>query len=84
MTGASCSCNYIYVMQSHVADNVRAEAARRGKNQNDLAELLGISRQGVSQRLLGRIEFRVGELQAIAAFLKVPITTLVPDQAVAS
>lgn len=84
MTGAFRSCNYIYVMQSHVADNVRAEAARRGKNQNDLAELLGISRQGVSQRLLGRIEFRVGELQAIAAFLNVPITTLVPDQAVAS
>ncbi|WP_165692431.1 helix-turn-helix transcriptional regulator [Mycobacteroides abscessus] len=71
-------------MQSHVADNVRAEAARRGKNQGDLAQLLGISRQGVSQRLLGRIEFRVGELQAIAAFLNVPIATLVPDQAVPS
>ncbi|WP_157932334.1 helix-turn-helix transcriptional regulator [Mycobacteroides abscessus] len=71
-------------MQSHVADNVRAEAARRGKNQGDLAQLLGISRQGVSQRLLGRIEFRVGELQAIAAFLNVPITALLADQAVAS
>ncbi len=74
----------MYVMQSHVADNVRAEAARRGKNQGDLAQLLGISRQGVSQRLLGRIEFRVGELQAIAAFLNVPITALLADQAVAS
>ncbi|KRQ20032.1 hypothetical protein AOT85_18855 [Mycobacteroides sp. H054] len=72
------------MMQSHVADNVRAEAARRGKNQGDLAQLLGISRQGVSQRLLGRIEFRVGELQAIAAFLDVPITALLADQAVAS
>ncbi|WP_373202627.1 helix-turn-helix transcriptional regulator [Mycobacterium marinum] len=66
-------------MQSHVAANVRAELARKNKRQEHLADLLGFTRQAVSQRLLGRVDFRVAELQAIADYLEVPISALVGD-----
>ena len=72
------------VMQSHVAANVRAEMARRRKRQEDIAELLSLTRQGVSQRLLGRVDFRIGELQAIADYLSVPISVLLTDNAKAA
>jgi len=64
-------------MQSHVAANVRAEIARRGKTQGDIAAVLGFTRQSLSQRLLGRVEFRASELQAIADHLGVSIAELV-------
>jgi transcriptional regulator with XRE-family HTH domain len=53
--------------------------ARRGKTQGDIAELLNITRQGVSQRLLGRVDFRVGELQRIADYLAVPVADLISE-----
>lgn len=68
---------------SHVPANIRAEAARRGKSQADLAVVLELSRQGVSQRLLGRVPFRIHELQKIASYLDVPLSQLV-DEAKAS
>lgn len=69
---------------SHVAANIRAEIARRGKNQVDVAEALGITRQAVSNRLLGRVEFRVSEVQAIADYLGVPASVLVDDHSKAA
>lgn len=66
---------------SHVTDNIRAELARRKKNQGDLAELLGITRQGISQRLNGQVQLRVGELQAIADYFGVPVTALLDKAA---
>ncbi|MEE3066541.1 MAG: helix-turn-helix transcriptional regulator [Actinomycetota bacterium] len=71
-------------MQSHVARNVRAELARRGKTQEDIAGLLGFTRQAVSRRFLGRVEFRVNELQAIAEYLDVPMSALVDPAEAAS
>lgn len=67
-------------MQSHVADNVRAELARSGKRQVDLAKFLGFTRQAVSKRLHGHVDFRVTELHAIAEYLGVPISALVNDE----
>lgn len=61
---------------SHVTANIRAEVARKGKNQGDLAKLLGITRQGISQRMLGRVDFRVSEVQKIADYLGVPMAAL--------
>jgi len=60
-----------------LAANIRAELARNSKSQGDLAELLGITRQGVSQRLLGRVDFRLGELRTISEFLGVTVGELV-------
>jgi transcriptional regulator with XRE-family HTH domain len=53
--------------------------ARRKKTQADLADLLGIVRQGVSQRLAGQVDFRIGELQTIADYFGVPLAELVDD-----
>jgi transcriptional regulator with XRE-family HTH domain len=63
-------------MQTHVVANIRAELARRGKTQEDLAEALGIARQNISQRLRNRVSFRIEELQAVADFLGIPIADL--------
>lgn len=62
---------------THVAANVRAELARSGKTQEDIARVLGLTRQSVSLRLLGQVEFRVSEIQLIADYLGVSISTLV-------
>lgn len=58
--------------------------ARHGKTQADISELLGITRQGVSQRLLGRIDFRVAELQKIATYLDIPVSELLGETKAAS
>lgn len=63
--------------QLHISANIRAEAARRGKTQADLAHAIGTSRQAISQRLLGRINWRIDELQTIADFLGVPLAELI-------
>lgn len=55
--------------------------ARRGVLQKDIAVVLGIKVQGVSERLKGRTRITVTELVAIAKFLEVPVETLVPEHA---
>lgn len=67
-----------------VADNIRAEIARRGKNQIHIAEVLGITRQAVSRRLRGDVEFRASEVTAIADYLGVPASVLLGYDAKAS
>jgi transcriptional regulator with XRE-family HTH domain len=59
-----------------IAANVRAEAARRDKTQLDLADMLGITHSAISRRMRGETPFRDHELQSIAEFLGVSITTL--------
>lgn len=58
--------------------------ARRGKTQADVAAVLGKRRQQVSQRLLGRVPFRLDELQTIAELLDVPLGSLFNETQVAS
>ena len=65
------------MQQTDLSANIRAELARRGKSQGDLAQLLGITRQGVSQRLLGRVDWRISELQTIAEMLGTTVGQLV-------
>lgn len=60
-----------------VAANVRAEMARRSYSQRQLAADLGIAQQGLSQRLNGRVPFRVNELDRIAAILGVDLAALI-------
>jgi transcriptional regulator with XRE-family HTH domain len=60
---------------------IRAEMARRGVLQKDIARVLGISTQGVSERLNGHTRITVDELVQIAALLDVEVGALVatPD-----
>jgi transcriptional regulator with XRE-family HTH domain len=64
-------------VSSRVGGNVRAEMARVGYTQTAMAEQLGITQQGLSQRLQGRIPFRIDELDRIALVLGVELTTLI-------
>jgi transcriptional regulator with XRE-family HTH domain len=44
--------------------------------QAELADAIGMSAQAMSQRMQGRIAFRIDELDEIAAYFDVPITSL--------
>lgn len=68
------------MVQLHaIPANVKAELARRGKTQRDLADLLGLSTQAISRRLTGRLPFDVDELSAVAAYLGMPVASLFND-----
>lgn len=62
--------------RQEIAANVRAALAYRGLEQAALAPVIGKSESAVSTRLRGVAHFRVEELQAIAAFLDVPLEQL--------
>lgn len=64
-----------------VAANIRAENARRGGTQLELARWLGISQQAMSRRLTGEIAFDVDELQAVAEHFGVPTSHLLGEDA---
>ena len=49
-----------------VIANIRAEMARNGVRQQDLANRLGIAQQGISARLRGQTPITAAEIQAIA------------------
>lgn len=59
-----------------VADNIRAELARRRILQSDLGELLGLTNQAMSRRLRGEVPFRDAELAKIAEHLGVEVSVL--------
>lgn len=54
-----------------IGGNVRAEMARAGLSQDQVAELLGISQPQVSKRLLGAIPFDAVELTKLAIELRI-------------
>lgn len=59
-----------------VAANVRLEAARVGVTQAGLARLLHTSRSAVSLRYMGRVQWRIDELERVAWYLNLPVTDL--------
>ncbi len=65
-----------------VGANVRAEMARRGITQTQLAEQIGRSQPQLSKRLAGAIPFDINELTAVADALSVPIEKLTTTTAV--
>lgn len=60
---------------------IRAEMARRGFTQKQLADLLGMSQPTVSGRMTGRTDFTVSEVRAVARWLGVPLVALLEDAA---
>lgn len=64
--------------------NVRAEMARKGVSQEELAARLGFSQSVVSKRLRGITPFDINELTLIAQHLGVPLASLLPAEAVAA
>jgi transcriptional regulator with XRE-family HTH domain len=66
-----------------IAATVRAEAARRNITQAQIGERLGFSQTFVSRRLLGRVEFSISELEALADMFDMPLSELVSAEGVA-
>lgn len=66
-----------------VAENVRAELARRGKTRGDLRPVLGLSYTAVQRRISGEIPLDVEEVEKIARYLDVPISALMEGPALA-
>lgn len=63
--------------------NVKAEMARRGVTQTDLADRLGMKQSALSKRLRGVISLNIDELTEIAKVLDVPLSALLPTEAAA-
>lgn len=51
---------------ARLAAEIRACLSRTGKSQTDLAVAIGLSRTTLGNKLAGRTEFTVGELDSIA------------------
>lgn len=61
-----------------IARAIRKEAAGARRSQTDLAAALGLSQAAMSRRMRGATPFRPSEVERIATFLGVPLSTLVP------
>ena len=66
-----------------VADEVRAGMARKRVTQQALAAAISLSQAALSRRLRGEVAFDVNELTAVAAHLDIPLSDLLPSEAVA-
>jgi transcriptional regulator with XRE-family HTH domain len=64
-----------------VAAEIRAEMGRQRKSQDDLADVLGIARSVISLRLNGHRPFKLAEVELLADYFGVPITSLIRDRA---
>ena len=61
-----------------IAQSVRAEMARVGKTQEELAGELDWTQRKLSRRLTGDSPFRADELMLVAAALEVDVSVLLP------
>ena len=55
--------------------------AEQRRHQAELATVLGVAVSGASRRLSGKVPFNVDELDVVARWLEVPITRLLPAEA---
>lgn len=62
--------------QKQLRANVVAELSRRDISQTEAAHQIGMPQTALSARLRGRIDFRIGELLALAHLLGVPLSVL--------
>ncbi len=63
-----------------VAAEVRAEMGRQRKSQDDLADVLGIARSVISLRLNGHRPFKLAEVELLADYFGVPLTSLIRER----
>jgi len=63
---------------NRTAGAVRAELARRRTSGRQMAEDLGISKTSLHRRLTGEYPFTITQLVAIADYLQLPLSSLLP------
>lgn len=59
-----------------IAANIRAQMARNGLYQFEVGLALGLSQAQISERLRGRVEFRLSEIERLAGLFGCSITDL--------
>lgn len=64
-----------------LAEEVRAVMARKRRRGTELGSVLGLSQSAASRRMSGETPLSVDELLAIAEWLDVPFTDLIPAKA---
>lgn len=62
------------------ADLVRHALRMQGMSGAELARRLGVTQPYLSRRLTGGVDFRVAELEQVAAVLGMPVADLLPSQ----
>lgn len=65
-------------LATDIATEVRAEISRQKKPQREIADLLNLSQQQVSERVRGDVEWRISELVRVASWLGVSVDQFVP------
>lgn len=63
----------VMTLKETISRRIRVARVERGLNQSDLAELLGITPQGVTKLESGKIDVRVETLSRVAEALHKPI-----------
>jgi transcriptional regulator with XRE-family HTH domain len=64
-----------------VSVKIRAELERQGVSARELSRRLSVSQPYIHRRLNGDVQFRVDELDKIAAVLGVPVATFLSGEA---
>ncbi len=64
--------------QGHVRGVLSEARAARGISQQRLARVIGVNREAMRDRLLGRTQLKAEELAALAAFLEIDIIEFFP------
>lgn len=62
--------------REEIAANARAAKARRQVTDADIAQALGITRPGVSERMNGKVRWQIEELEELADFLDTTLEEL--------
>jgi transcriptional regulator with XRE-family HTH domain len=70
-----------FSLSESVAAEVRAEMARQSKTQADLGRVLGLVQPAISLRLRGKRPFKLNELDRLARYFGVPISSLIRERA---
>jgi transcriptional regulator with XRE-family HTH domain len=65
-------------LPEHVTSAIRAEVRRQGVSQRWIGEQLGLSQPQIWERMHGEVEWRMSELERLAAAMHVPVATFLP------
>lgn len=65
--------------QDHIRQVLAEQRAERGLSQQRLAQVIGVNREAMRDRLLGRTQTKAEEVAALAAFLDMDVREFFPS-----
>lgn len=79
LAGKSATMSGMPDAQTRIADRVRGIASEKRKTQEQVAEVLRLSRHSVNLRFQGKVPFTAPEILALADEFGVPVSRFFPD-----